>query len=400
MRKKKNKFIFICIVLMILCILASVSTRVHAESALLPSEDLESNESEKISETQDRLLEDFDFDELNQSLRELLPASKLRFGDLLQNILQGDFGRVKETFRDTLKDQFAYELRYQKQTLVHILLLAIVAAVFTNFSSAFQNKQISETSFYILYMLLIALALSSFQVAIVSVETGVNQIMEFMEVLCPSYFLAVALATGGSTSIVFYNIVLFVIYLVELLIISIILPAIHIYIMVQMLNYLSEEDYLTQLAELIEKGISWILKAMLAFVIGINMIQRLLTPAIDSLKRSLIGRSAEAIPVVGDALSGSADILLGSAVLIKNSIGIVGACICTLLCIIPLIKMLLMVFMYKLACALIQPISDKRITGCLDSISHGSELLVRVLYTSGILFLITIAVVASTTTGG
>ena len=60
--------------------------------------------------------------------------------------------------------------------------------------------------------------------------------------------------------------------------------------------------------------------------------------------------------------------------------------------------MAVMTLMYKLAAALVQPVSDKRITGCISSVSEGYELLVKVVFSTGVLFLLTIAVVTATTT--
>ena len=56
-----------------------------------------------------------------------------------------------------------------------------------------------------------------------------------------------------------------------------------------------------------------------------------------------------------------------------------------------------MALMYKLAAALVQPVSDKRITACISGVSEGYELMVRVIFTVGLLFLLTIAVVAAST---
>lgn len=104
--------------------------------------------------------------------------------------------------------------------MVHILLIVIVAAVFTNFSNVFQNKQISEISFYVLYLLLITIGLNSFRILIVSASENLERLIGFMKVLGPVYFLAVAFAAGSSTSILFYNLVLLLIYLVELVILN------------------------------------------------------------------------------------------------------------------------------------------------------------------------------------
>ena len=150
------------------------------------------------------------------------------------------------------------------------------------------------------------------------IEGHLETLLDFMRVLCPSYFLAVAIASGSSSSLIFYNIVLFLIYVVEVLILRFLLPVINIYIMVQVLNYLAGEEYLSQFAELLSKMVTWILKTLVTCVIGINVIQGMLAPAIDALKRSALTKTAEAIPGIGNAIGGVTDVVLGTAVLIKK----------------------------------------------------------------------------------
>ena len=47
--------------------------------------------------------------------------------------------------------------------------------------------------------------------------------------------------------------------------------------------------------------------------------------------------------------------------------------------------------------ARIQPVSDARVIGCIESVGDGLRLFMRVLFTTGLLFLLTIVVVAATT---
>ena len=229
------------------------------------------------------------------------------------------------------------------------------------------------------------------------IEGHLETLLDFMRVLCPSYFLAVAIASGSSSSLIFYNIVLFLIYVVEVLILRFLLPVINIYIMVQVLNYLAGEEYLSQFAELLSKMVTWILKTLVTCVIGINVIKGMLAPAIDALKRSALTKTAEAIPGIGNAIGGVTDVVLGTAVLIKNGIGMAGAAVMIAICAIPIVQMALMTLMYKLTAALVQPVSDKRITGCISSVSQGYELLMKVVFSTGLLFLLTIAVVTAST---
>lgn len=344
------------------------------------------------------MLEAFDFQELEDSLVSMFPKQKISFGEIVSALTSGDLEGAGEMFLGYLLDQISYEFRYNRQNLVYMLLIALAAAVFTNFAGAFRSRQVSEISFYVLYMLLITLCLTAFRVAVEGVEERLGALTDFMQVLCPSYLMAVALASGSLTSMFFYNVILFLIYLVEVVMIRFLLPLVNVCLMVRVLGNLTGEDTLSELAELLKKLISWILRAMVTCIIGINVVQGLLAPAIDTLKRSALTRTAEAIPWIGNAVGGAAEVVLGTAVLIKNGIGMAGALIAVVICAVPILQMLILAFLYKLAAALVQPVSDKRITDCIGSVSEGYELLVKVIFSSGVLFLLTIAVVAASTT--
>lgn len=350
-------------------------------------------------ETKSYLLEEFDFRRIDEALEELFPEEKLGFKDIVAEVLAGNVSGALSLGGRLLKQQLTYAFAINRESLVHMLLIALVAAVFTNFGDIFKNRQISDISFYILYMLLIALCLSAFQAAADWTGDGIDCLTGFMKALGPVYFVAVAVAKGSMTAAAFYNLILLLIFLIELLILKFLLPALHIYMMVKVLNYLSQEEYLSRFTDLIETVVQWTLKTLLACVIGLNAIQGLIAPAVDSVKRSIITRGAEAIPGVGDAIGGTAEVILGTAVVVKNSIGVAGAVVCIAICIVPLAQIALLVLLYKLAAAFLQPVSDKRLVGCIGGMADGCQLLLQMIFTTGVLFLLTIAIVAATTSG-
>ncbi len=357
----------------------------------------ETDGAEELSLIEESLASQYDFNEIDGSLKELFPEEQLEFKDTLIGILSGDLDFSLRLFGRLVTDQISYAFRSSRDNLIHMLLIALLAAVFSNFSRMFQNRQISDISFYALYLLLIALTISSFEAVVNWVRGGIEALTAFMGVFCPLYFLAVSIARGSVTSVAFYHLVLFLIFLTEALILNFLLPILHIYMMVRVLNYLSDEDYLSKFAELIEMAVSWILKTVLACIVGLNVIQGLISPAIDTVKRSVITRSAEAIPGIGDAIGGMAEVAIGTAVLVKNGIGMAGAVISVALCVVPLVQVACIVLLYKLAAAVIQPVSDKRIVGCIETVGEGCRLLLGVIFTTGFLFLLTIVVVAAST---
>ena len=387
MSGRKGRFLFT--ILLVLIVFGLGTKIVNAE---------EGSETDILQdEIQDALLAEFDFNEIEENLDRMFPQEKISFSDVFSALMSGNMAETIRIFLRFLTDQISYEFDYNRRSLVYVLMTALTAAVFSNFAGAFKSRQISDISFYIMYMLLITLCLTSFRISAEGLEDRLNALVDFMRVLCPSYFLAVAFASGSVTSLFFYNVILFLIYVVELVIVRFLLPVVNIYIMVRVLGNLTGEDFLSEFADLIRKAVSWILKTLLICVVSVNVVQGLLAPAIDAVKRSALTRTAEALPWVGNAVGGVAEVVLGTAVLIKNGIGMAGAVITIAICAVPILQMLIMAFMYKLAAALVQPVSDKRITTCISGVSEGYEIMVKVIFTAGLLFMITIAIVAAST---
>lgn len=357
----------------------------HAESDV---------EQEQI---QENLFSQFEFQEIEEFLDEMFPEKSTGFLDLIRQFISGEKPFSPEAMIDACKDQFFGAVKSTKTGIVNILALVIIAALFHNFAGVFKENQVSEIGFFVLYMLLITICLNTFRGLVDVSISGLGNLLAFLKLLSPVYVLAVAIATGNVTSIAFYQMILILICVIELIIQSALIPLTQVYMMIRILNDLTNEQYLSKFGELIHTIIVWSLRALLGGVIGINLIQGMLGPAIDSVKRSVLQRGGEAIPVIGDFLGGTAEVVLGTAVLIKNGIGAVGMVICIGICMAPVMQMVAVTLMYKLTAALVQPISDKRIVGCISSMADGAEILLRILFVSGVLFLITIAMVATTT---
>lgn len=359
----------------------------------------ESTEEVTKEDVQEDWMNQFDFSQIDEMLEDVFPDEKTTFRTMVTDLISGETEFSFDLIKKMVLDRFFYEVESNRSGMIHLLLLVIIAAVFSNFSGMFQSTQVSEISFYMIYMLMIAICLNNFRILIDAASANLEQLTGFMNLLGPVYFLAVAFATGSSTSVTFYQLVLLIIYLVEIFIQSFLIPLVQIYLIVRILGELSPEIHLTKFAELLETIVSWSLKTLLAGVVGLNVIQGLLAPAIDAVKRSVITKGSGAIPIIGDAISGTAEIVLGTAVLIKNGIGVAGMIICLVICVAPVIQMAVTMLLYQLVAALIQPISDKRMVDCVSAMADGTKMLLKVVFTTGVLFLLTIAIVA-TRTGG
>lgn len=343
------------------------------------------------------ILGELDFREVEDALASIFPKEKLSFRQVLGELLEGDLRAATDSFGRFFRDRLLYEIDVNRAGMIRMLLIAVMAAALSNFSGLVQNRQIADISFYMLYLLLIAICVSSFETASEAVEMHLGLLSEFVKVLAPVYFLAVAFASGITTSTMFYHMVLVLIYVVELVVIRFLLPMLHVYILVKVLGHLTEEDYLSKLAELLDIVIRWTLRALLAGVIGLNIVQGLLGPALDSVGRTAVIKGMEMLPGIGDVTGGIGEAVIGTAVLIKNGIGAGALILCALIGLVPVIQMAVLMLMYKVAAAVIQPISDNRIAECISGIGDGCGMLLQVVLYAGVLFLITIAIVAVST---
>ena len=351
--------------------------------------------SDKTQNTE--LLETMDFTDVDRMMEELFPQETMGFADAVRQIMLGNTDAGREAVKEMLWERMLGAWEVNRKSILYLILLAIAAAVFIGFSDIFQTRQVSQISFYMIYLLVIGICLASFQAASEWMANGVHTLTGFMKVLYPVYFAAVTVAKGSVSSLAFYHLAIILIVVIEELLLHLIVPGIHMYVIIRVMNSLQSEDYLSKFAELLETAIGWGLKTLMGGMIGLNVIQGMLGPAIDTVKRSAVTRGMEMVPGVGDLLGGTAEVALGTAVLIKNSIGIVGMFLCLVLCLAPLLQLAVITLGYKLAAALVQPVSDKRITECIGGVGEGCRMLMNCVFVIGILFLVTVAIVTYTT---
>lgn len=345
-------------------------------------------------ETRQKLMEDMELGQMQDAVNQILKEDSFSIEEILNQILKGESLFQKETMSKWFKNIVKAQLQREQKAMFQVVLLVLLAAVFSNFTAVFGDGKTGETSFYITYMLLLALLIKSFGSMGVELKELLENFILFLKALMPSYFLAVTASSGSATAMIFYEAVLFLIYVIQVVFLKGVVPAIYVLALVELVNYLHSEDFLSKMAELLQTLIEWSLKSCMAVVLGMQLIQNMIGPAMDSLKRDIIGKTAASIPGIGNAINGVTEVALGTAVIIRNGIGVVGIIILVCIGIRPVIRLALLAFLYKLLAAVVQPVSDKRMTGALSTIGNGYVLFLKVLLCMELLIFITIAILS------
>lgn len=340
---------------------------------------------------------ELDYSEAEKALSQQLAGEDFDLGDYIEGILDGSESFSLASIGAYLKEGIKKEFARDKSQLFRVIAVAIGAAVFTNFSNVFKNSQVADTGFYVAYLLMFSTLAVSFYEASQTAVKVLSGIAEFMKALAPAFFMSVTVASGAGTSLVFYQIALMVIWLVDTLLVRLVLPMVHIYFVLHLANHLLEKDLLSKTTDLIEEGTGWCLKTMLGLVAGYNFIQGIIAPAADEVKKSGLMRMASAVPGVGNAIGSVAETVLGAGVLVKNAVGAGGIMALLLLMAGPVLKLFVYMLFFRLGAALVQPVSDKRMLECLMGAATAAKLLLFTVCVGGALFLLTIAVVMSAT---
>lgn len=340
-----------------------------------------------------------DYTELDKTVENLLPTGKMMsFSDIICGLMDGEIP-LDELF-SLIKESGYQGLFYGVTGVKELIFIAVVAAVFYILSKTGRLGQASQTGFFVAYLLIVGGMFRIFDTSREIVGDTLTALLEFMEALIPAYCAGISVASGSLSSAVFYSVAMLGIAVVGTILKNVVLPVIGLYFMLSVLNRILEEDFLSKLAGLFYSIAEGLMKFSMAAVLGIGTIQGMIAPAADAVKRSAVIKAAGAIPVVGDLLSGTSQTVLAAGVLLKNAIGTAGAVVICLLCLIPLVRIGIANLALRFGAAVLQPVSDKRITDCLGYGAKTHKLLVRLILYTMLLFLLTIVFILMLTGNG
>lgn len=321
----------------------------------------------------------------------------ISFTELVKKLMAGEGKEAGRMLLDAAKQALFKEVSNGGHMAGQLLALGMIGAVFASFSEIFSGSQISETGFFMTYLMAFTvLAASFFESTRIAMEVLKQQVM-FMKVLLPSYFLAVAWAGASASSAAWYEVVLFLIAAVQWLYLNLLMPLVRVYILFVMAGHMAKEDMLSKMTELLKTGIQWGTRSLIGLVLGFQLIQGMVLPYADAVKSVGVQKLLQVIPGVGAGAGAVTKLILGSGVLIKNTMGAAAVLILVLLSLIPVLKLVVLLVMYRTVAAVLEPVADKRLVGCISGVADGQKLLLGLVTSGLLLFIITIALICTGT---
>ena len=340
----------------------------------------------------------FNLDSIDEYLGQNQPEGiELSFTSLAASIARGQFGQAAEEIGQAVRKSLFSQVEAGGRLLGLVVLLGIVGALFSGFSGIFSSGQISETGFFVTYLLLFTCLAAGFFQSIQIASGVLEHLMEFMKALLPSFFLAVAFAGAGMASGALYETTLGMIAIFQWLCLTAGLPLIKVYALLVLAGKITREDSLSKLTELVSQVIRWGLKTMAGLLLGFQLIQGMVLPCVDAVGKGGLFHLIEAVPGIGAGARTVTQAVLGAGVLIKNSLGAAAVVILAAIGAVPLIQLGALALLYHGAAALLEPICDKRVVACIHGISTAHQLLIQLVWTALVLFAVTLAILCAFT---
>ncbi len=352
-------------------------------------------EDQEIQQELQEMLDQYDFENVQNALDE--SNADWDFSQVVSELMSGKINGVMSKLLEYGRRQLKNQISLDWDSMGQVLVLGCMSAILTCFAGIFADNGMSDHAFYFIYMILLTVLLGAFYQMSNLVSQLLSYLVEFMQAVIPAYALAIGAAGGSASALGYYEITLIVIQGIQILYLRVLIPAIRIFVVLCVVQHLAKENYISKTIACIKKGITWTIKTVIAFVFGIHIIQGMLLPSVDIMKNTTMYKAVSMIPGIGNTVGFSADLFLGTARLIKNSLG-TGICIVLLLlCIAPVCKLALTSLGYQLMQAVMQPICDGRMIQAIHGMTQGLQLLLYMTLSVVMLFLLSIAILCIAT---
>lgn len=315
----------------------------------------------------------------------------------IQSYIENGEGNLSvSTVISAVVSLFFKEVKTVLSLAFSIVVIGIICSLFKNLQSSFSSEGILQIAFFACYAILIILLSKTFIISLSLAKDVIVQIATFMDKVLP-LLAALLIASGGLTQAATMDpIILGATILIPKIYLNIIIPLILITFVLQFANNISTEPKLSNLCGLIKKSTVWIQGFIITVFIGVLTIRGISSSTIDAVTLKTTKFTIDNfIPIVGKSLSDAISSVAGYSLIIKNAIGSIGLIVIILIIIYPIIKIVLSSLIFKLSAALLEPITDKRITSSIAAAGESLILIMSCVLCVSLMFFVLIAIMIS-----
>jgi len=287
-----------------------------------------------------------------------------------------------------------HEILINGKLLATIVILTVFSMILETLQSAFEKKSVSKIGYAIVYMVLIVIAINSFNIAIGYAKSAISSMIQFMIAMVP-LLLTLMASMGNVVSVtVLHPLIIFMINTMGTIIYFVVFPLLFFSVVLYIVSSLSEKYKVTQLAKLLQKAAITTLGVTVTVFLGVLSVQGITGSVTDGVTlRTAKYITGNFVPVVGRLFTDASETVIGASLLVKNAIGLTGVVVIIFLCAFPALKILTLALIYNVSAAVMQPLGDSPIVKCLQTIGRSMMYVFAALAAVGFLFFLAITII-------
>lgn len=277
-------------------------------------------------------------------------------GDLLAALAQALFGAIVDN----------------AGLLGRLVLLAVLLAVLHLLQSAFESRSVAATAYTVVYLTMAVFALMAFYDALQLAVGTVRNLVSFMHSILP---LLVTLLAGVGAFVsagLLSPLVVMLVNGVGLIAANLVLPLLFLGTVLDVADHLPGRMRVARLASFMRQAGMVVLALSFTSFLGVVAVQGIAGGVADgALLRTAKYTAGTFIPVLGGMFADAAELVFGSSLVLKNAVGLIGMVAVIMLAAFPLVKVLALIIIFRLAAALIQPIAEGPFVQALGVMGDG-----------------------------
>lgn len=355
------------------------------------------NETKKtIDKYMDSQLEKLNLDEIQEYIKESDVIERVNIKTFLKDIISGNKTILDLFNKDGIKVLLFDELKSSLKVSSIIIVLALLSSVLKSLDNSFSSGTVSQIITYIIFITIVSLTLVGFKDVFEICNNTIDSTVGLMKVIMPVLITLLVLIGFPVTSTVLNPIFIGGITFINIIFKKFLFVSIALAFAILVVNNLSKSIKLKKLSSFIKQINLVSIGAMFTIYLGLVSMQGLYVKSIDNFAvkttKYAIGNF---IPVVGNFVSDSVDMLLSSSQLIKGVFGGIGLVLLVAICLIPIIKILSIIFVYKVSAIVVEPIGEDSISSFLNEVANLIIIMLACIIAITIMFFVTVAILTS-----
>jgi stage III sporulation protein AE len=319
------------------------------------------------------------------------------FKDIVASIISGDFKTGYSGFFGAIVSLLLKETVKLMPTLSAIAVVAVLCGILSQMRPAFLSKSTGEIVYFVCYGAVILLVMNGIVQLIAIGSNALSSMKAQMNISFP-ILLTLMAAIGGTVSVTVYQpaVALLVGGITEI-VMGIIFPLFIIATVFSVVGNLSNSVRLSKMTDFFKSSSTWIIGIVFTIFVAFLTVKGITAASYDGISiRAAKFATKTYVPILGGYLSDGFDLILASTVLVKNAVGLVGIYLLIATILTPIIQILIFMMGLKLVSAIIEPITDKRISDFVHGVSKNITILIAAIISVSFMYLITVMLIIFT----